>query len=326
MEYYEQLFETPFAFGKYDLILCPEFNWGAMENVGAVTVSETSYLFKDGMGATEKLNLAYVLLHELAHMWFGNLVTMKWWDDLWLNESFATFIGYYTLEAHPEFREQFPNAWVKFFFYKERGYREDQLSSSHAIAWHVEDTAQSETQFDGITYSKGASVLKQLVYLIGFENFRDAMRHYFHIHKWRNADLADFFNSLKHIVLTRNLNIDLDQWKNDWICTAGLNEINFFLDVEGNETLIGMTITQSAALKLFPKLREHRIKAGLYYDDGSCRVVELAVVNEAVSEIILGRIPQPAAVLLNYEDEDFVKARIDKKSLSFFKENLHVRD
>lgn len=322
MKYYEELFDVPFAFSKYDLIFCPEFNWGAMENVGAVTFSETSHLHKEGMNEIGKLGLAYVLLHELAHMWFGNLVTMKWWDDLWLNESFATFIGYYTLENHPELKQQFPNGWVRLFFYKENGYTLDQLSSTHAIACHVQDTAQAETQFDGITYSKGAGVLKQLVYMIGFDNFRDAMRYYFQLHKWRNADLEDFFDALKYIVKARNLNIDLDNWKKDWICTAGVNELSTFFDNSDQNTKL--TIIQTAAQKDYPRLRDHKLKAGLYYDDGSCRVASINIIDESVNELDFGDLPKPNAILLNYDDEDYVKARIDQASLRFFSERLHV--
>ena len=323
MKYYEDLFDVPFAFSKYDLIFYPEFNFGGMENVGAVTVSETTYLHKDGMNNLGRLALAYLLLHELAHMWFGNLVTMKWWDDLWLNESFATFIGYYTLENHPELQKQFPEGWVKFFSYKDWGYTEDQLSKTHAIAWHVDNTEQSETQFDGITYSKGAAVLKQLVYIIGFENFRDGMRHYFSFHKWRNADLEDFFTSLKYIAVNRKLNINLDDWKRDWICTAGYNEMNVFSTVE-NDTITGLTVVQSPVLKQFPKLRDHKIKVGLYYKDRPCQVIELEIIDEAVNEIQLGQFAKPEAILLNYADEDFLKIRLDHKSLEFFRQNLHV--
>ncbi len=190
--FYAELFDQPFPFDKYDQLFVPEFNAGAMENVGAVTFHD-SFLFRDPPTEPERLTRAEVVLHELAHMWFGDLVTMRWWDDLWLNESFATYLSFLALDE----ATRFTAAWRRFNgVLKPLAYRDDQLITTHPIASDVRDTDEAELGFDGITYEKGASVLKQLVATIGRQPFRDGVRTYFRRHAWDNATLADFLDAL----------------------------------------------------------------------------------------------------------------------------------
>ena len=216
MDYYADLFGRPYPFSKYDQLFVPEFNAGAMENVGAVTFHD-SFLFRDPPTYGQRLIRGEVVLHELAHMWFGDLVTMRWWDDLWLNETFATYLSYRCLAA----ATRFDDAWLVFNGQmRPAAYRQDQLSTTHPVATTVEHTDQAVGNFDAITYEKGAAVIKQLVARLGDEAFRAGLHTYIERHAWGNATLADFLGALGEAA-----GETLDAWAQSWLQTASLNVI-----------------------------------------------------------------------------------------------------
>ena len=191
--FYHNNFGVPYAFGKYDQLFVPEFNAGAMENAGAVTFLE-DYVFRSKVTRASYERRAETVLHEMAHMWFGDLVTMQWWDDLWLNESFATFASVLCQAEATEFTE----AWTTFAnVEKSWAYRQDQLPSTHPVAADIPDLAAVEVNFDGITYAKGASVLKQLVAYVGLEEFLAGLRDYFRDHAFGNATFGDLLGALE---------------------------------------------------------------------------------------------------------------------------------
>ena len=215
-DFYAELFDQPYPFTKYDQLFMPEFNVGAMENVGAVTIHD-GFVFRDPPTDTQRLDRAEVVLHELAHMWFGNLVTMRWWDDLWLNESFATYISFVALTE----ATRFTSSWRTFnASIKLPAYRADQLPTTHPISADATDTDTALLNFDDITYGKGASTLKQLVASIGEDGFRDGMRTYFRTYAWGNATLRDFLGALE-----QGSGRDLELWAQLWLETASLNTI-----------------------------------------------------------------------------------------------------
>ncbi|WP_061226509.1 M1 family metallopeptidase [Leptospira interrogans] len=211
----ESYFDLPYPYGKYDQIFVPEFNMGAMENVGAVTFSE-HYIFRSPRIYSEYLGRANTIYHEMVHMWFGNLVTMKWWNDLWLNESFADYLSYYAM-SHGKL---FPDALEHFYVREEWAYREDQLSTTHPIAGSAENTLDAISNFDGISYSKGASVLRQLMYYIGEDSFRNAMRKYFQKFKNSNTIQNDFLDTM-----SETSGIDIRNWSKEWLDTTGVNTL-----------------------------------------------------------------------------------------------------
>ncbi|EMO77852.1 peptidase family M1 [Leptospira kirschneri str. 200801925] len=211
----ESYFDLPYPYGKYDQIFVPEFNMGAMENVGAVTFSE-HYIFRSPRIYSEYLGRANTIYHEMVHMWFGNLVTMKWWNDLWLNESFADYLSYYAMSQG----KLFPDALEHFYVREEWAYREDQLSTTHPIAGSAENTLDAISNFDGISYSKGASVLRQLMYYIGEDSFRNAMRKYFQKFKNSNTIQNDFLDTM-----TESSGIDIRNWSKEWLDTTGVNTL-----------------------------------------------------------------------------------------------------
>lgn len=195
MRFYEDLFGKKYPFDKYDQVFVPEHNFGAMENVGCVTYNEV-YLYR-GVQKTlaKRLRFACTILHELAHMWFGNLVTMKWWNDIWLNESFANFMGFLTISRSPELQHFF-SVWLTFQRYKSWGIESDQLSTTHPICCEVNDTEQANSLFDGISYGKGSSFLRQLFHVLGFEAVRAGLHLYFEKFQWQNTTLPDFIGCL----------------------------------------------------------------------------------------------------------------------------------
>ena len=215
-DYFHGAFGVRYPFGKYDQLFVPEFKAGAMENAGCVTFLE-DYVFRSRVTDTYRESRAETILHEMAHMWFGDLVTMRWWDDLWLNESFATWAG---TVAQAE-ATRWPNAWTTFAqAWKAWAYRQDQLPSTHPIAADIPDIAAVEVNFDGITYAKGAAVLKQLVAHVGRENFLAGVRHYFGEHAWGNAMLGDLLAALE-----QTSGRDLSDWSKKWLEAAGVNTL-----------------------------------------------------------------------------------------------------
>jgi aminopeptidase N len=190
--FYNKFFSYRYPFQKYDQILAPEFSAGAMENVGAVTFSER-FIHRGKLTRENEMSLADVLLHEMAHMWFGDLVTMRWWNDLWLNESFATYMSALTTSEATKYSE----AWRDFFEMKGWAYYQDQLSTTHPIEGHVADTNDAFSSFDGITYAKGASVLKQMSRWLGAETFQKGVQFYMKTFAFKNTSLPDFIESLQ---------------------------------------------------------------------------------------------------------------------------------
>jgi aminopeptidase N len=225
-DFYHNSFGIKYPFEKYDQLFVPEFKEGAMENAGCVTFLE-AYIFRSRVTDFAREARGETILHEMAHMWFGDLVTMRWWDDLWLNESFATWAG--TLAQAEATR--WTSAWTTFAqLYKAWAYRQDQLPSTHPIAADIPDIHAVEVNFDGITYAKGASVLKQLVAYVGRENFLAGVRKYFAAHAWANATLADLLSALEE-----TSGRDLASWSQEWLQTAGVNTLrpSYAVDSEG---------------------------------------------------------------------------------------------
>ena len=253
-DFYHSSFGIKYPFGKYDQLFVPEFKEGAMENAGCVTFVE-AYIFRSRVTDFAREARGETILHEMAHMWFGNLVTMRWWDDLWLNESFATWAG--TLAQAEATR--WTSAWTTFAqLYKAWAYRQDQLPSTHPIAADIPDIAAVEVNFDGITYAKGASVLKQLVAYVGRENFLDGVRKYFAAHAWGNATLADLLAALEE-----TSGRDLAAWSAEWLQTAGVNTLRPSYSVDADGRFTEFAVEQEAPAT-HPVLRSHRIAIGLY--------------------------------------------------------------
>ena len=253
-DFYHNSFGIKYPFGKYDQLFVPEFKEGAMENAGCVTFVE-AYIFRSRVTDFAREARGETILHEMAHMWFGDLVTMRWWDDLWLNESFATWAG--TLAQAEATR--WTSAWTTFAqLYKAWAYRQDQLPSTHPIAADIPDIAAVEVNFDGITYAKGASVLKQLVAYVGRENFLDGVRKYFAAHAWGNATLADLLAALEE-----TSGRDLAAWSAEWLQTAGVNTLRPSYSVDADGRFTEFAVEQEAAAT-HPVLRSHRIAIGLY--------------------------------------------------------------
>ena len=236
--FYHRNFGEPYAFGKYDQLFVPEFNAGAMENAGAVTFLE-DYVFRSKVTRASYERRAETVLHEMAHMWFGDLVTMKWWDDLWLNESFATFASVLCQSEATEYTE----AWTTFAnAEKSWAYRQDQLPSTHPVAADIPDLHAVEVNFDGITYAKGASVLKQLVAYVGLEAFLAGLRDYFRDHAFDNATFGDLLGALE-----KASGRDLSHWGQQWLKTTGLNTLRADFDVDADGRFSRFAVSQSGA-------------------------------------------------------------------------------
>jgi aminopeptidase N len=308
-EFFERVFDFAYPFTKYDQLFVPEFNAGAMENAGAVTILE-DYVFRSRMTDAAYERRGDTILHEMAHMWFGDLVTMRWWDDLWLNESFASYMA---VLAQAE-ATRWPNAWTTFASVEKTwAYRQDQLPSTHPISAVVPDIESVAANFDGITYAKGASVLKQLVAWVGREQFFSGLKVYFERHSWGNTSLHDLLT-----VLEDASGRDLSAWSKEWLETAGVNTLRarFTTDAEGRFT--DFAVIQEANPE-HPQLRSHRLAIGLYdrTDEGLIRRerIELDVVGAetAVPQLVGKQCGD--LVLVNEDDLTYAKIRLDEGSL-----------
>ncbi|HEY9374120.1 aminopeptidase N, partial [Streptomyces sp.] len=317
-DWFEEKFDFPYPFAKYDQLFVPEFNAGAMENAGAVTIRD-QYVFRSKVTDAAYETRAETILHELAHMWFGDLVTMEWWNDLWLNESFATFTSVACQASVPGTR--WPNAWTTFAnSEKTWAYRQDQLPSTHPIMAEINDLEDVLVNFDGITYAKGASVLKQLVAYVGQDEFFKGVQAYFKAHAFGNTRLTDLLGALEE-----TSGRDLKAWSKAWLETAGINILRPEIETDENGAITAFAVRQEApALPAGAKgeavLRPHRIAIGLYDLQAGKLVrterVELDIAAAGLTEVpeLIGR-TRPAVVLLNDDDLSYAKVRLDEVSL-----------
>lgn len=311
--------DVPYPYAKYDQVFAPEYNSGAMENIGLVIVHDR-FMFSSKVNDFDLEDRDRTLLHELAHMWFGDLVTMKWWNDLWLNESFATFMGYLAgCEA-----VGWPDDWASFCSCQKYATIDaDQRSTTHPVVAPINDLNDTYVNFDGITYAKGASVLKQLVAYVGRDKFFEGIHNYLNRYAYSNATLADLLAELE-----KTSGRDLTAWSAQWLERSGINTIT--TEVEENEdgTIASLTLRQTAPAE-HPVLRAHRLAVGFYNEDPATGAIvrtdrfELDVDGETtVVEAAAGK-PRPALILVNDDDLTYTKLRFDDKSLAFAAENLH---
>ena len=325
-DWFQEKFDYPYPFKKYDQLFVPEFNAGAMENAGAVTIRD-QYVFRSKVTDAAYEMRAETILHELAHMWFGDLVTMEWWNDLWLNESFATYTSI-ACQAHAP-GSRWPHSWTTFAnSMKTWAYRQDQLPSTHPIMAEINDLDDVLVNFDGITYAKGASVLKQLVAYVGMDEFFAGVQAYFKAHAYGNTRLSDLLGALEE-----TSGRDLGAWSQKWLQTAGINILRPEIETDAAGVITSFAIRQEApalpaGAKGEPTLRPHRIAVGLYeLDEDSGKLVrdervELDVDGEltAVPQLVGKR--RAAVVLLNDDDLSYAKVRLDEQSLAFVTEHL----
>ena len=321
--YFEKTFGLAYPFGKYDQIADAEYNWGAMENVGCVTFHEDVLIFRSKVTERNYVSRATTIHHEMAHMWFGDLVTMQWWNDLWLNESFAEWASYQSVSESTKYTE----AWTEFnSLRKNWAYRVDQLTTTHPIATEMEDLDAVRTNFDGISYAKGASVLQQLVAHVGRDNFITGLRRYFAKHAFGNTTLKDLIDQLEAAS-----GRDLTPWVATWLRTAGVNTLRPVITQSG-DTYASLSIKQEVPTMPVgsTELRPHRLHVGLFDIQGSKLVrrtsVELDVAGALTEVTAFAGQKCADLVLINDKDQTYAKLRFDERSIATMKSHLGSLD
>ncbi|MEU4350526.1 aminopeptidase N [Streptomyces sp. NPDC023838] len=315
-DFFHDQFDYPYPFGKYDQAFVPEYNLGAMENPGMVTFRE-EFIFRGKVTQAAYERRANVILHEMAHMWFGDLVTMSWWDDLWLKESFADFMGSFSqVEA-----TRFTNGWITFANgRKSWAYRADQLPSTHPITADIRDLEDAKLNFDGITYAKGASVLKQLVAYVGREAFLEGARRYFKRHAYGNTRLGDLLSVLEEVS-----GRDMAAWSRSWLQTAGVNSLTPQVTYDAGDRITELAVVQEA-VEAHPTLRPHRVAVGLYRSEAGALVryarAEVDVDGPRTVVAELAGAERPELILVNDDDLTYCKIRFDEGSLATLRTNL----
>ncbi|MFD7686270.1 aminopeptidase N [Streptomyces sp. NPDC059781] len=317
LDFFHDHFDYPYPFGKYDQAFVPEYNLGAMENPGMVTFRE-EFIFRGKVTRASYEGRANVILHEMAHMWFGDLVTMEWWDDLWLKESFADFMGAFSLVG----ATRFTDGWITFANRRKAwAYRADQLPSTHPVTADIRDLQAAKLNFDGITYAKGASVLKQLVAYVGQDAFLEGARRYFKRHAYGNTRLGDLLS-----VLEETSGRDMAAWSRAWLQTAGVNSLTPQVLLREDGRIDELAIVQEAA-ESHPELRPHRVAVGLYRrtDSGALeRYAQAETDVEGARTVVteLAGADAPELVLVNDDDLTYCKTRFDETSLATLREHL----
>ncbi len=309
-DFFHEQFAYRYPLPKYDQLFVPEFNAGAMENFGCIVHAEQHYIFRSQVTDYEYENRANTITHEMAHMWFGDLVTMRWWDDLWLNESFAEWASHWC-NANAS---RFTDAWTTFLSIRKNwGYRQDQLSSTHPVYCEMPDVAAVEVNFDGITYAKGASVIKQLVAYVGIDAFRDGLRAYFARHAWGNATFDDLLTALEAAS-----GVQLREFSAQWLKTAQVNTLQPEVSLGPDGAYASVAVLQTAP-EQYPELRTHRIGVGLYDLVGSDLIrrelVEVTVSGARTELPQLAGKPAADVLLLNDDDLSYAKLRLDERSM-----------
>jgi aminopeptidase N len=317
LDFFQNQFGQEYPLPKYDHVCVPEFNAAAMENFGCVVLEEERCIFRSSVTDFEREQRATDMLHEMAHMWFGNLVTMRWWDDLWLKESFAEWAAYWCAVSATRFKD----AWTGFLAIRKNwGYRQDQLSSTHPVYCAMPDIEAVEVNFDGITYAKGASVLKQLVAYLGQDVFVGGLRRYFATHAWQNATFDNLLHALDPLNEHR-----LTHFAAEWLQTSQVNTLRPAIAVGADGTYTSVAVDQEAPAA-YPTLRTHRIGIGLYdlVDQRLRRRQAVAVTVSGprtnVSE--LSGVRAADLLLLNDDDLTYAKIRLDPGSLQVVLEHL----
>ncbi|WP_327269513.1 aminopeptidase N [Streptomyces sp. NBC_01218] len=324
-DWFQEKFDYAYPFAKYDQLFVPEFNAGAMENAGAVTIRD-QYVFRSKVTDAAYEGRAETILHELAHMWFGDLVTMEWWNDLWLNESFATYTSIACL-ADAE-GSRWPQSWTTFAnSMKTWAYRQDQLPSTHPIMAEINDLDDVLVNFDGITYAKGASVLKQLVAYVGQDEFFAGVQAYFKAHAFGNTRLTDLLGALEE-----TSGRDLKTWSKAWLETAGINVLRPAVETDAEGRITSFAVLQEApalpaGAKGEPTLRPHRVAIGFYDLGADGKLVRTERIERDVdgarTEVALPEgTKRPDVILLNDDDLSYAKVRLDEESLRFVTEHL----
>ncbi|WP_405597715.1 aminopeptidase N [Streptomyces sp. NBC_01410] len=312
LDFFHDHFDYPYPFGKYDQAFVPEYNIGAMENPGCVTFRE-EFIFRGKVTQASYERRANVILHEMAHMWFGDLVTMVWWDDLWLKESFADFMGSFSMVG----ATRFTNGWITFANNRKSwAYRADQLPSTHPITADIRDLEDAKLNFDGITYAKGASVLKQLVAYVGQDAFLEGARRYFKRHAYGNTRLADLL-----AVLEETSGRDMATWSRSWLETAGVNSLTPVVTYDAGDRITELAVAQDG-----DELRPHRVAVGLYRGEAGALVryarAEVDVTGPRTVVDALAGAERPELILVNDEDLTYCKIRFDEGSLATLRSHL----
>ena len=319
-DFFQDYFGIDYPFAKYDQLIVPDFTIGAMENVAAVTFNEDAYVSRGDKTQAERQRLATVIAHEMAHMWFGNLVTMRWWNGLWLKESFATYMGYLALAGNSEFDDVWENFYLRA---KRSAYAADELVTTHSIELPVENTAEAFSNFDGITYGKGGSVLKQLPHLLGADVFRQGVSNYLGRYAYGNATLRDFMASLGEAA-----DQDLDQWTRDWLYQPGVNTIKASYQCD-DDSITSLVIEQTAPEE-YPVLRRQRVQLGIYRMQDAVagpemtRVATVPVTYRGARTEVDKAIGLPCPQILNPNDEDWAYVKVELDSRSVEQLALHI--
>ncbi len=305
LKFFNDYFGYPYPFSKYGHVFIPEFAWGGMENPGAVAMNERN-IFRGPVPQTRYEKRNSLILHEMAHMWFGDLVTMEWWNDLWLNESFASYLAAIAQERTMKSKA----TWLDFFSGKTWGYWQDQLVSTHPIETEVPDVRTAKGNFDGITYAKGAASLKQLHFFVGEDGFKNGLRDYFKRFAFSNTKRQDFIGAIAMASKT-----DLSDWTAKWLQTAGPNRVSVTPVCE-NGKLTKLTVEQKASVS--GTLSPHRTRLGFFdLDDDELELEETVdvVYTGALTDVPVKKYDCPDFILPNMNDLDYALYALDEKSL-----------
>ena len=332
IRYYEKLFNTPYPFDKLDSVFCPDYAMGAMENVGCITYNDDYIERDEHFTRYKKENIFNTVAHEISHQWFGNLVTMKWWDDLWLNESFANTVSYMAMDE-AEGMEDCTLAWNIFIDEQFWGLNEDQKNTSHPIACEVVHTGKAQDIFDGISYGKGASFLHQMIFLLGKDLLKEGLKTYFAKYSLKNTTLKQFIAELSAAAKRMNIDIDFDAWSDSWLTKAGCSSLRLDYDRdEATGVLSNLKLIQTPHnMQNTPENRLRRQAINIASLDEHMKVIAVKRVETsdsqaetAITDAFVGQqAKKVCAFLINYECHGYAKFETDEMTMSKLENDWH---
>ncbi len=323
MKYFKEKLDLDSPCSKFDIIFCAELTAPFLETPGCAYLSDHVFLLDNELDESEKFGLHLDLMQQLASSWFGGLVTNRWWDDIWIHVGLSVFLAYNLLNECQEFEKQFFGSWLHFSVDKDSAYWVDQHVHSHPVSYHIFNSAQSKTQNDQLTRIKSASAIRYLVSQIGFDAFKMALGNFVETFKLNNASGNDFLYILEDVLRANNIETDIWAWEDVWLKTPGVNQIEALMELDEGQ-LIGLNVVQTSAVKTSNNLRDYKIKAGFYQNNGDYILKQIEINDDSLTLCPIQKMNKPAAILLNYNDEDYVKFKLDRISYSFFRKNIGV--
>lgn len=321
----KEYFGLSYQFSKFDIVFYSGIGFPLQETPGVATLSDDILLLDGDLNDLELFSLSVNLIKHVTASWFGGVVTNRWWDDIWIQEGLSNYLSYFVIDNCDQLKNKLPNAWLFFLFDKEQAYVLDQNVNIHPVCFHIYSTAQCKNQIDAITILKSASAIRYLVKNIGIDLFKTSIKNLVETYKSTCIESNGFIDVVQQVMNSaEKYDFDLHVWHDNWLKSPGVNQLEALMELEEGQ-LICLNVVQTSAVKTSNYLREYRnLKAAFFYPNNTEDLFPMDILADSLTNIDYQKLEKPSAVLLNYEDDDYLKLKLDKASFQYFKKNVSV--